>query len=333
MALRPLIASGNSELRAEALKLAGAWKLEVFRADAENIARDGTASETVRRAAIEAIASLGGERSNAILTVLAAPEEAVSVRSAAIAALSSFDLESAAEFASRSLARLNNGAAFDEIFSSFLRRQGGAATLAVALARRPLPKLAAEVGLRLMNAGGRRNDQLARVLADAAGFNREGKTVTSAEIAAFASEVRASGDARHGAEIFHRAELGCTACHSVNGQGGNVGPDLSALGTAQPVDFIIGAILDPQKEVKEGYMSMSVVTKDGEEFQGYQVRETRGELVLRDVLQNKEVRLRRETIKQTKQNGSVMPGGLADTLTRAEFRDLVRFLSELGKPR
>jgi len=54
---------------------------------------------------------------------------------------------------------------------------------------------------------------------------------------------------------------------------------------------------------------------------------------LRDVLQNKEVRLRRDTIKETKQNGSVMPSGLADTLTRAEFRDLVRFLSELGKPR
>ena len=117
-ALRPLIAGRNSELRAEALKLAGVWKLEVFRTDAENIARDDTASETVRRAAIEALAGLGGERSNAILTVLAAPEEAVSVRSAAIAALCGFDLESAAEFASRSLARLNNGAAFDEIFSS-----------------------------------------------------------------------------------------------------------------------------------------------------------------------------------------------------------------------
>jgi hypothetical protein len=27
-----------------------------------------------------------------------------------------------------------------------------------------------------------------------------------------------------------------------------------------------------------------------------------------------------------------MPPGLADLLTRNEFRDLVRFLSELGKP-
>jgi hypothetical protein len=54
-------------------------------------------------------------------------------------------------------------------------------------------------------------------------------------------------------------------------------------------------------------------------------------LVLHDVLQNKEVHLRRDTILEKKQNGSVMPSGLADTLTRAEFRDLVRFLSELGK--
>src|SRR5207249_3640858 len=160
----------------------------------------------------------------------------------------------------------------------------------------------------------------------------EVKTVTSAEIAAFAVEVRAHGDARRGAEIFRRADLGCTACHTVNGQGGNVGPDLSALGTAQPVEFIVGAILDPQKEVKEGYMSLSVLTKDGEEYQGRQIRETGDELVLRDVLQNKEVRLRRDTIKEKKQTGSVMPDGLADTLTPAEFRDLVRFLSDLGTP-
>ena len=59
--------------------------------------------------------------------------------------------------------------------------------------------------------------------------------------------------------------------------------------------------------------------------------ETGEELVLHDVLQNKEVRLRRDAIKEKRQTGSVMPAGLADGLTRNEFRDLVRFLSELGK--
>jgi len=47
--------------------------------------------------------------------------------------------------------------------------------------------------------------------------------------------------------------LNCSACHAIGGKGGNIGPDLGALGTAQPVDFIIGAVLDPNREVKEGY--------------------------------------------------------------------------------
>jgi putative heme-binding domain-containing protein len=107
----------------------------------------------------------------------------------------------------------------------------------------------------------------------------------------------------------------------------------SGLPSVSMAQYVIGAILDPQKEIKEGYTSLSVTTKDGEEYQGYQVRETSDELVLRDLLQNKEIRLRRDNIKTKNPNGSLMPAGLADPLTRAEFRDLVRFLSELGKPR
>jgi putative heme-binding domain-containing protein len=102
------------------------------------------------------------------------------------------------------------------------------------------------------------------------------------------------------------------------------------LGAAQPIDFIVGAILEPQKEIKEGYTSISVTTRGGDEHQGYVLRESGKELVLRDVLQNAEVRLAREAIKEKRANGSVMPEGLVNTLTRAEFRDLVRYLSELG---
>ena len=139
------------------------------------------------------------------------------------------------------------------------------------------------------------------------------------EIAAFVAEVRAKGDAKRGAEIYQRPTLGCVACHAINGQGGNIGPNLSALGSAQPIDFIVGAILEPQKEIKEGYTSISVTTKDGEEYQGYQLRETKEELVLRDTLQNKEVRLARAMIQEKRQNGSVMPAGWRMRLRAKNF--------------
>jgi putative heme-binding domain-containing protein len=346
--LRPLIGSKTVELRAEAFRLAGIWKLETFHSLIEAVALDAGADADSRRAAIDALTSFGGDSNQNTLALLASGG-APWVQGKAIASLTGFNLEVAAIKAAALLhgaspaslsppERLSDrteppDSAFGEIFSAFLQRQGGATALSNALRANPPTKPAAAAGLRLLNAGGRREEQLARVLTEAAGFGNTVQRLTPEDFVAFAAEVRARGNSKRGGDVFLRPELGCTACHAVNGQGGRIGPDLSALGTAQPVEFIIGAILDPQKEIKEGFMSISVLMKDGEEYQGYQVGETGEELVLRDVLQNKEVRLRRDAIKEKKQNGSVMPGGLSDTMTRAEFRDLVRFLSELGRPK
>ncbi|MBM3837787.1 MAG: c-type cytochrome [Verrucomicrobia bacterium] len=347
-ALRPLIESTDVRLRSEALKLAGVWKLESFRATAETLAFDARTELQNRRAAIDALASLGGDASQQALSRLAG-EPAASVQSAAIAALAGFDVTAAAPKAAEWFEqagasspsplsgvrgqpeRIN--AELAEVFSAFLQRQRGAAALASALSAKPPPKPAAEAGLAILSASGRRDEQLAAVLANAAGLQKANTPMSPEETAAFAGEVRTQGDAGRGAEIFRRAELGCLACHAVNGEGGIIGPNLSTLGSAQPIEFIVGAILDPQKEIKEGYISTSIAAKDGEDYQGYLVRESSEEIVLRDVLQNREVRLRRDTIRERRQTGSVMPAGLAETLTRAEFRDLVRYLSELGRSR
>jgi putative heme-binding domain-containing protein len=345
--LRPLIHGPNTEVRHAALKLAGVWKLEAFRSITETLASNAGADITSRRAAVEALASFGGESGRTTLARLAA-DGPPAVRAVAVAALVQFDLAAAAKKAagwfsdaaaiSSSPVQAGKGesssrdADVGEIFAAFIRRKGGAAALANALVSAPPPKPVAEVGLRLMSSSGRYDEQLARVLTDAAGLSARGIRLAAGELDAFAAEVRARGDPKRGAEIFRRPELGCVACHAVNGQGGRIGPDLSALGTAQPVDFIIGAILDPQKEIKEGYMSLSVITKEGEEYQGYLLRETGDELVLRDALQNTDIRLRRDTIGERRQHGSVMPAGLVDLLTEADLRDLVRYLSELGRP-
>ncbi len=108
-------------------------------------------------------------------------------------------------------------------------------------------------------------------------------------------------------------------------------PALDGLGAGQPLDFIIGAVLEPNREVKESFEAIEITTKDGETYQGYRIRADKNELVLRDVTLNKEVRLRRDQIADQQNRGSVMPAGLVDHLTRQELRDLFRYLSELGK--
>jgi len=114
-------------------------------------------------------------------------------------------------------------------------------------------------------------------------------------------------------------------------EGGRIGPDLGALGTAQTLEFIVGAILEPQREIKEGYIANQIVTKSGDAYQAYIVRDTDQELVIRDLARDVEVRLRKDAIAARVQIGSVMPSGLADALTHAEFRDLIAYLSSLGR--
>lgn len=325
-ALKPILDSADDSVRAEGVRLAGQWKLTNFAASTRTLAEDSRATLAVRAAAVDALGSFGDETSVSALNRLV-KSEPVSLRARAIGAMAPHELNKAAQAAADYLARADDIESISTVFAAFLSRKGAAEALATSLSATPPSARAAETGLQIMNASGRRDEHLARVL------NRGAKNsqMSAAEVAVFVAEVRGKGDAKRGAKIYQRPTLGCVACHAVNGQGGNIGPNLSAVGSAQPIDFIVGAILDPQKEIKEGFTSISVTTKDGEEFQGYQVRETKDELVLRDTLQNKEVRLRRASIQEKRASGSVMPAGLADTLTREEFRDLVRFLSELGR--
>ncbi|MHA3769916.1 PVC-type heme-binding CxxCH protein [Verrucomicrobiota bacterium sgz303538] len=178
------------------------------------------------------------------------------------------------------------------------------------------------------------DDKTRALMKDAAAGKSKGQLRATQEfVAELAKDVLNSGDAKRGAAVFRRAELACTACHSVGGQGGNIGPALDSIGSGQPLDFIIGAVLEPQREIKESYEAIELTMKDGQTLQGYLQREDGNELVIRDVAQNRETRLARAQISQRRNAGSLMPAGLVDQLSREDLRDLFRYLSELGKPR
>ena len=98
---------------------------------------------------------------------------------------------------------------------------------------------------------------------------------------------------------------------------------------AQP-DYLLDSLLDPAKNVKEGYGSLVVVTADGQVTSGIPVSRSDTELVLRDSL-DKEVRLRLADIEEEAPGTSLMPAGLVDGLSAEDLADLVRYLSALGR--
>jgi putative heme-binding domain-containing protein len=158
-----------------------------------------------------------------------------------------------------------------------------------------------------------------------------GRTRASPFVTAnIAAEVLTRGDPKRGAEVFRKPQIACLACHRVGDEGGQVGPALDAIGSAQPLEFLIGTVIEPQREVKEGFETVRVKTKKGAEVIGIIVAGNASEITLRDPT-GKEHTVAQADIASRENIGSLMPAGLTDSLTPEELRDLFAYLTQLGK--
>jgi putative heme-binding domain-containing protein len=194
-----------------------------------------------------------------------------------------------------------------------------------------LPADAAKLALRSIYALGRADPALVAALSQAAGINAEVKPLSQSELDQLIADVQAKGNAAHGEDVFRRPDLNCTNCHALSGAGGGIGPDLSALGSSSPVDYIINSIMLPDQAIKEEFLTKVVLTADGQLFQGIVVDRDDTRLVLKEATGEHRT-IPADEIEADKDGGSLMPKGLVNFMTRAELVDLVRFLSELGKP-
>jgi hypothetical protein len=83
--------------------------------------------------------------------------------------------------------------------------------------------------------------------------------------------------------------------------------------------------------VKDGYQAVIVTTKDNDVHSGIKLSQDERQMILRDAVQDRIV-IPLAQVKNERPGASLMPTGLTDALPGWEFLNLVRFLSELGKP-
>jgi putative heme-binding domain-containing protein len=328
--LATLFNSKDDQVRGAAARLAGRWKLESLRPQLLELAQAEKSSETVRQAAMEGLVLLGGPQSRETLEHLAEKNQPRVVRGLAIVSLVAVDLKSAARRAADLLADEENPTESERIFAAFTERKNGSAVLAEALKGRLLPIDVAKIGARTLRGSGREAPALLEILMKSGASSAPKHNLTAKEMADMVADVLKDGDPARGEAVFRRKDQACLKCHAIGGAGGQVGPDLSSLGASAPIDYLIESILLPNKAIKENYHSVVVTLKDGRFVTGIKVRETTTELVVRTA-EDQELAVPVKEIEDKQLGNSLMPEGLADTLTRGELIDLVRFLSELGK--
>lgn len=154
----------------------------------------------------------------------------------------------------------------------------------------------------------------------------------SAPLPPVAELVKMKGDAANGAKVYARQSPGCINCHVVNGQGTELGPNLSEIGGKLGKDALYESILDPSAGISFGYEAFNVVLKNGDEPYGLIASETADELVLKAV-GGIVTKLKKADIASRQQSKlSIMPTGLQQGMTTQEFVDLVEYLALLRKP-
>jgi putative heme-binding domain-containing protein len=136
-------------------------------------------------------------------------------------------------------------------------------------------------------------------------------------------------DPARGASVFTQT---CSACHTFNGVGGHVGPDLSGIRN-QPADALLLHILVPNYEVVPGFQAVSITLRDGSTVVGHISTETESSVTLRTVYGTDETVLRTHISSLVASGLSLMPDGLEQSMTKNELADLIAYLKSIPPDR
>jgi putative heme-binding domain-containing protein len=142
--------------------------------------------------------------------------------------------------------------------------------------------------------------------------------------------IRRTGDADRGKTLFNTTGT-CAKCHKVSGEGKDVGPDLSEIGSKLSKEAMYVSILDPNAGVSFNYETYVARTLDGTTVSGILVSQTDDavELKTAEAVVHK---LKRDDIEALKKlPTSLMPAEIQKQLKADDLVDIVEYLAALKK--
>jgi putative heme-binding domain-containing protein len=134
------------------------------------------------------------------------------------------------------------------------------------------------------------------------------------------------GDPANGKVLFQKT---CATCHTLFGEGGKVGPDLTG-GERKNRDFLITQIVDPNALVRPEFVAHTVLTTDGRSLTGLVVEATPQAVTLVDAKAERTVIARSKIDEFNPSAVSLMPEKLLDPFDDQQIRDLFSYLQSDG---
>lgn len=155
-------------------------------------------------------------------------------------------------------------------------------------------------------------------------------TSSSAELAAVSKKLLPladqKGDAAHGKVLF---ETACIVCHTIDGKGAKIGPDLTGIGARPRQDNLLD-IIDPNRSVEANFRMWTVTTKSGDTFAGRLDTESQTTVEILDTTGQKHIIQRRDIEAMETTGQSIMPVGF-DQLPPDDLKAILEYLALSNK--
>ena len=319
-----LNASPNAEVRKLAMKVAFIFGDESALEKCVAMAADAKANLKDREGAIELIVQAHAAKAPAVLLDLL---NEPALRGAALRGLAVFDDPKTGEAVLAIYSKLTLAEKTDALYT-LGARPANARALLEALKNKTVPKedLNAFTLRYLENAN---VPELNEWIKTNWGGMKQTSETLKASIAKYTKVIKSAGpqasDVKRGRDVFKKT---CYNCHTLFGEGGKVGPDLTGSGRAN-LDYLMLNVVDPNALVPFEYQVTVVKTNDGRMITGIErnVRDKTFDMITPNEL----VTISKSDVKSKKRiETSMMPEGILDTLKEQEIIDLVAFLQSDG---
>jgi len=133
-----------------------------------------------------------------------------------------------------------------------------------------------------------------------------------------------TGDTSHGKQL----SAICLTCHTIQGQGANIGPNLSGAGAMNP-EALLRSILTPNAAMEAGYRVYRVEMNNDEIVDGFLVSQDNQAIILR-IPNSEDRRVPRKDVRRAAfVRRSLMPEGLLESLPEKDAIDLLAYLKTL----
>ena len=158
------------------------------------------------------------------------------------------------------------------------------------------------------------------------------KDWTMEDILPVSEDELAAGNLENGKQMFVVGQ--CYKCHRIEGEGGIIGPDLTAAGRRFSPHDLVETIIDPSKAVSDQYQATVFLMESGKTVVG-RIANVRPQayMIQTDMLDPGNFTLIKVNEIEGKRpsTDSMMPADLLNTMTREEIIDLMAYMRSVGE--